>query len=180
MSQVVSGDITDFKCDALITAVNGGGLWYGGIDGALRRKAGDFFHDQARPLIGENDGSAIVTHGNGKTPFGKVVFVCDNLAKPLSDIIYSGLVAARESGAETVSIPAIRTGVMLGQVEKTLDEVSEQYRLGIDRFQKEGNYLDISFVVYDNPELQEKLALINDELCLPDDFVPNRGQSQEL
>lgn len=34
---VVSGDVARVKADALITAINSGGMWFGGIDGVINR-----------------------------------------------------------------------------------------------------------------------------------------------
>jgi O-acetyl-ADP-ribose deacetylase (regulator of RNase III) len=44
---VIEGDITRINADAIVTAINSAGMWFGGIDDAIQRAAGDFYHNQA-------------------------------------------------------------------------------------------------------------------------------------
>ena len=46
--QVTSGDITAVPVDAIVTLINSGGLWFGGVDRAISSVAGDLYHRQAR------------------------------------------------------------------------------------------------------------------------------------
>ena len=55
---VVDGDITQIKADALITAINSGGMWFGGLDGAIQRSSGSMFHGQAQAAMPLTDGQA--------------------------------------------------------------------------------------------------------------------------
>ena len=48
---VVDGDIAAVPAQVLITAVNSGGMWFGGIDGVIMRAAGDQFHGQAAEAL---------------------------------------------------------------------------------------------------------------------------------
>jgi len=41
---VVQGDITKITADAIVTPINSEGCWEGGIDFAIQRAAGDFYH----------------------------------------------------------------------------------------------------------------------------------------
>jgi O-acetyl-ADP-ribose deacetylase (regulator of RNase III) len=38
---VISGDIAQVKSDAIITAINSGGAWFGGIDRVINNVAGN-------------------------------------------------------------------------------------------------------------------------------------------
>src|SRR3990167_1163934 len=108
---VVSGDIARVKADALITAINSGGAWFGGIDGVISRAAGDLFHAQAGAAMPLTDGQTVVAHSNGrahKGAFTNVVFVVDDLRRPLREVVQSGLRAAADAGAQSVSLPTIR------------------------------------------------------------------------
>ena len=95
---VVSGDLTQIPCDAIITAVNSGGMWFGGIDGAIMRASGDLFHNQAsKSALPLKHGATVVAKSNGKKhggEFNNMVFVIDDLCGPLNEIILNGLVAA--------------------------------------------------------------------------------------
>lgn len=121
---VVSGDITRFKVDALITAINSGGMWFGGIDGVINRAAGNLFHLQASKAMPLSDGQVVVAYGNitNQGAFTNVVFVVDDLRRSLAEVVYDGLSGASDAGFKSVSLPTIRMGVMLGVVEKTLEE----------------------------------------------------------
>jgi O-acetyl-ADP-ribose deacetylase (regulator of RNase III) len=160
----ISGDITMVDSDAIITAINSGGLWFGGIDGAIRRVAGNMYHSQAmgKKLINLGVIVARGDHNNHKGKFDNVVFVVDDLRSELRDVIARGLEEADGAGFKKVTIPAIRTGVMLGAVEKSLEQVVDEYMKGIMRYVGGKKVKDqvpgiqaIAFVTHNNPELEE-------------------------
>ena len=165
----ISGDITSVNSDAIITAINSGRLWFGGIDGAIQRVAGNIYHNQA---MNEelSDLKVIVARGdrnNHKGKFDNVVFVVDDLRSELRGVIARGLEEADAAGFKNVTIPAIRTGVMLGAVEKSLEQVVDEYMKGIRRYvgrkRVKGQVPGIqaiAFVTYNNPELEEILHRI--------------------
>lgn len=162
--QVLSGDVTKIKSDALITAINSGGAWFGGIDGVIQRVAGDLFHKQAKQAMPLTDGQAVVAlRGNSahRGDFTNIVFVVDDLERPLSQIIYAGLKAAMDAGFSTVTLPTIRMGVMFGAVEKTQGETVEEMFLAVKRFQQNysisASVKVISFVVYNDPNTEALL-----------------------
>lgn len=151
---VISGDISQVGADALVTAINSGRCWFGGIDGVIQRVAGNLFHSQADKVSPLEDGQAIVAYGRyypNKGAFKNVVFVVDDLRQRLREIIYAGLKAASDAGFKTVSIPTIRMGVMLGSVEKSTEEAVNEMRTGVLWFLKNNPDTQISsitFVVY--------------------------------
>lgn len=165
---VVSGDIAQVEADALITAINSSGMWFGGIDGVIQRAAGDLFHRQA--AAGELvDGNAIVARGNGKAHRGKfahVVFVVDDLKQQLRNVILAGLRAAEEAGFKSVTVPTIRMGVMLGAVEKTTQEAVNEMAEGVQTFLTESptSVQHITFVVYNDRQTE---ALLRDTIKPP-------------
>lgn len=113
---VIDGDVTAVPAQVLITAINSGGMWFGGIDGVIMRTAGAQFHGQAAEALRRADRSAktIVAkqlgwyHGR----FADVIFVIDDLDEPLNVVVRRGLTAASDAGYQTVSMPLIRFGVM--------------------------------------------------------------------
>lgn len=160
----ISGDITKIDSDAIITAINSGRLWFGGIDGAIQRVAGNIYHDQAmnEELINLKVIVARGDHNNHKGKFDNVVFVVDDLKSELRGVIARGLEEADAAGFKKVTIPAIRTGVMLGAVEKSLEQVVDEYMKGIKRYvgrkRAKGQVPGIqaiAFVTYNNPELED-------------------------
>lgn len=141
---VLSGDISTVKSDALITAINSGGLWFGGIDGVIQRVAGNMFHGQATAYnskSGLKQGDIVVAKKTRehRGAFDNVVFVVDDLEAKLHTVVKNGLDAASDAGFQAVTLPTIRMGVMLGQVEKTREEALEEMVKGIRLHQQKGD-----------------------------------------
>ncbi|MBU6501073.1 MAG: macro domain-containing protein [Patescibacteria group bacterium] len=159
--EVVSGDIARVESDALITAINSGGMWFGGIDGVIQRAAGELFHQQAAnaKLV---DGEAIVARGGNRNSgkFKNVIFVVDDLTRPLHQIVLAGLRTAETSGFSSVSLPTIRMGVMLGVVEKTPQQAVSEMVHGVNIFLSENpkSVQNITVVVYNETNLHRLLA----------------------
>ena len=151
--EVVSGDIAQVKADALITLINSGGMWFGGIDGVIERNAGSLFHRQAATQE-LHDGMVVIATATGFQhggEFGDVIFVVDDLRQPLHQLVEAGLKAADEAGYESVTLPAMRMGVMLGAFEKTIDEAVGEMVLGLKSVIGGFESLEsVTFVVYDN------------------------------
>jgi O-acetyl-ADP-ribose deacetylase (regulator of RNase III) len=155
--QVIAGDISQIPADALVTAINSSGAWFGGIDRVIQRVAGNHFHDQADALMPLSDGQTILASGNGTSQFQNVIFVVDDVRQPLSGIVFNGLLAASNAGFKSVTLPAIRTGVMLGRFEKTKQAAVFAIGEGVRRFLEVGD-LNINFVVYSDRETQALLS----------------------
>lgn len=107
-------------------------------------------------------GQTVVATGNTEHngAFKNVVFVIDDLEGRLGDIIYNGLKAASDAGYSSVTLPTIRMGVMLGAVEKSVDEAIGEMAEGIRRFHADHpktNLSNIQFVVYNDPATESKL-----------------------
>ncbi len=133
--EVKMGDIRTEPADGLITAVNSGKMWFGGIDGAIQSVAGNEFHAQAAQHELSDLKTVVAMGRNGnRGAFKNVVFVVDDLKSPLHKVVIAGLEAADKAGFKTVSIPGIRLGVMLGIVEKTLDEAYSELETGVKTF----------------------------------------------
>lgn len=134
--EVISGDASQIEADALITAINSGGLWFGGIDGVIQRCAGGWYHNQATAKQ-LTDGMTVVARGDPARlggRFNNVVFVVDDLKQPLKDVVSAGLSAADAAGMRTVTLPTIRMGVMLGAVEKTAQQAVTEIVAAVQEF----------------------------------------------
>ncbi len=150
---VCEGDLTKLKVDAIVTLINSGGMWFGGLDNAISRVAGTQYHNQAQ-AVDLHNGQVVVAKKKGlsRGRFEDVIFVVDDLESPLGDLVYAALSAAEQQGYKSVGFPLMRTGVMLGEVEPDVAAVIQQMKAGIARFWKEGERaMDIYIVVYDDP-----------------------------
>src|SRR3989338_9703456 len=163
---VYQGDITRIPADALITAINSGGMWFGGIDGDIQRVAGNHYHSQASKAMPLQNLQTVIARGGArpdrKIGFRDVVFVVDDLQSPLDEVVYTGLEAASEY--KSVTIPTIRLGVMQGIIEKTPQEAIARMADGVndflDKYAEITKLENIKFVVYNNPILAETMSSV--------------------
>lgn len=165
MVQVIvqSGDVTKVKSDALITTVNSGGLWFGAIDDAIRRTAGNLPHDTLMHTATLRDGNTFITPTPKGCAFDNVIFIVDDLHKDLHDLIGRALETAELARLVHVTIPTVRNGVMNGIKEKSISEYVSQFKKGINDWyqcydeQEDTSLCSITIVVYNDPELQDLL-----------------------
>ena len=161
--QTVEGDITQISADALMTAINSGGLWFGGIDGAIQRDAGDLYHRQVAQQTQLRDLQTVVAKGSGnhRGKFKDVIFVIDDLQSLLARVVYAGLEAASNEEYTSLLIPTIRMGVMAG-VRETPEQAIRGMADGLSEFvgaySGKTNLRDIKVVVYKNPALAEDIS----------------------
>jgi O-acetyl-ADP-ribose deacetylase (regulator of RNase III) len=157
---VLGGDITRVPADGLVTAINSGGMWFGGVDGAIQRVAGNMFHSQAAraSLV---DGNVIYagTTGPHGGAFNNVIFVVDDLQRPLRDLVTLALQEAENRHLTHVTLPAMRTGVMAGVVEKTPALAIEAMVEAIKTFvESNPTYVaQITVVIYGDSSLEEHM-----------------------
>lgn len=160
---VVNGDITKMKSDALVTAINSGGLWFGGIDSAIQRVVGNMYHAQAAAKMPLKNLQTVIAGGNGasRAAFRDVVFVVDDLQSPLNEVVYAGLQASNNEGYKMITVPTIRMGVMNGVVEKTPEEAIAKMTLGVHDFlndyARKTSLENLNFVVYNDTRLARQL-----------------------
>jgi len=127
---VKDGDIAEEPADALITAVNSGGMWFGGIDNVIMRAAGHQYHDVVARTLRSNPDAHVVVANPAHSHLGmfrNVIFVIDDLQDPLNVVVRRGLTVASERGFKHVSMPMIRFGVMLdvgGSSDDKIDEMA--------------------------------------------------------
>lgn len=159
---LLQGDIATVPAQAMITAINSGGMWFGGIDGVIQSNAGNQFHNQAMAAMPLHHLNTVVARKQKphRAMFQDVIFVVDDLQTPLKDVIYRGLEAANDAGYVSVSLPAIRTGVMLGTVEKDAKTAVGELLKGILAFYADfpdSNLSELTFVIYSGGEVYNQL-----------------------
>jgi O-acetyl-ADP-ribose deacetylase (regulator of RNase III) len=120
--KAVTGDITAIPADAIVNAANSGLVGGGGVDGAIHRAAGPALMrelDEIRPKTGGCPTGGAVATGAGKLP-AKYVFHAvgpvyrdgqHGEADLLRSCYETCMRMADERAVETISFPAISTGV---------------------------------------------------------------------
>ncbi|MDR0382760.1 MAG: O-acetyl-ADP-ribose deacetylase [Spirochaetaceae bacterium] len=120
--ELIMGDITTQKTDAVVNAANSGLLGGGGVDGAIHRAAGSALYDEclkipAGPHGRCPTGQCVVT-GAGRLPCKKVIHTVGPVysggkedSALLADCYRNSLEAAEKAGLESVAFPNISTGV---------------------------------------------------------------------
>ncbi|MBP9820123.1 macro domain-containing protein [Candidatus Woesebacteria bacterium] len=154
-----SGDITtDVPVDCLISSINSEGLWFGGVDEAIRRVAGDQFHSQALQMLrqyGLYDGQVLPLpqKQQHRGSFHCVLFVVDDLQQPLKELVFNALKKAEACGFRSVALPMMRTGVAAGIVERTQIEVVQAVKIALLQFLIDYPYsnMQINVVAYGIP-----------------------------
>ena len=139
--EIVLGDITKQKVDAIVNAANCSLLGGGGVDGAIHRAAGPELLAECRTLHGCETGWAKITKGY-RLPARFVIHTPgprwhggDQDEDALLRSCYlSCLALAAENGCKTVDFPSISTGVYHFPLDRAARIAIDAIREGLEQY----------------------------------------------
>ncbi|MEL6694605.1 MAG: O-acetyl-ADP-ribose deacetylase [Bacteroidota bacterium] len=167
--QLIRGDITQIKVDAIVNAANTSLLGGGGVDGAIHRAGGPAILDECRQIRARQGGckvgEAVITTA-GKLPAQKVIHTVGprwnggHRGEPpkLRNCYLNSLKLAEANGIRSIAFPNISTGIYgypkLEAAQVAIETVS-QYKSSLIQ--------EVFFVCFD----AENHAIYHRELQIP-------------
>jgi len=114
--ELVEGDITDMKTDAIVNAANEKLILGGGVAGAIRKKGGPEIQKECNEIGGTHVGGAVITTG-GNLKAKYVIHAVGprmgegNEDEKLKNATLNSLKVADKNNLKSISLPAISTGI---------------------------------------------------------------------
>ncbi len=151
--ELLEGDITNQRVEAIVNAANEKLALGGGVAGAIRRHGGPSIQEECNRIGGTPVGTAVVT-GAGKLPFKHIIHAVGprwgdgDEDRKLSAAVRSAMALADRHGLKSIAMPAISSGNFGFPLERaarvTLTEI-HRYLQGGTKLQR------VAVVLYDEP-----------------------------
>lgn len=167
--ELLKGDITKLKVDAIVNAANSSLMGGGGVDGAIHRAGGPAILDECRMIVakqgGCKTGEAVITTG-GHLPAKFVIHTVGpvwnggkkNEQELLAACYQNSLKLAIEHQLSSIAFPNISTGIY-GYPKKEAAEIAIN---AVSAFSKQNNFSGIIyFVCFDEENYQLYRTLMN-------------------
>lgn len=168
--ELIKGDITEVKADAIVNAANSSLLGGGGVDGAIHRKGGKTILEACIGIRNKQGkcktGEAVITIA-GNLPANYVIHTVgpvwngesDKNEKLLADCYSNSLALAVEKGLKVIAFPNISTGIYHFPKDKAAD-----IAISAVKSFKESKELDrIIFVCFDDENYEIYLRKLKNE-----------------
>lgn len=141
--EIIQGDITKLKVDAIVNAANSGLLGGGGVDGAIHRAAGLALLAECREIRrttypdGLPTGKAVITGGYGLPAkhvihtVGPVYSTQKDRSSLLRSCFSESLAVAEKNGLRSIAFPAVSCGIYgypRDEAASIAKDVIENYR----------------------------------------------------
>jgi len=148
--EVVEGDVTKLRVDAIVNAANTTLLGGGGVDGAVHRAAGPELLEECRKLGGCPTGQARITKGY-KLPAKWVIHTVGPVwrdGKHGEDDLLAGcyrnsLALAEQNGVKTIAFPSISTGAYGFPMERAAKTAVTEIKKFLERKSSIEKFLDL-------------------------------------
>jgi O-acetyl-ADP-ribose deacetylase (regulator of RNase III) len=120
--EIIKGDITKLKVDAIVNAANSSLMGGGGVDGAIHRAGGKAILEECKKIVEKQGrcetGNAVITTA-GNMPSKFVIHTVGpvwhggkyNEAEKLASCYRKSLELAEENNCRTIAFPNISTGI---------------------------------------------------------------------
>jgi O-acetyl-ADP-ribose deacetylase (regulator of RNase III) len=172
--EVVQGDITKLKVDAVVNAANSSLMGGGGVDGAIHRAAGPKLHEECIEIVNNfgrcPTGEAVITSG-GNMPAKYVIHTVGPVYRDgkhnepvlFANAYLNSLILAVKNNIRTIAFPNISTGIY-GYPKDEAAEIA--VNTVIEFLKKDDSIEKVIFVCFDDDNFNiynENLIMQNEE-----------------
>jgi O-acetyl-ADP-ribose deacetylase (regulator of RNase III) len=156
--ELVEGDITELRVDAIVNAANSSLLGGGGVDGAIHRAAGPTLLEECRRLGGCPTGKARITRGY-RLPASHIIHTVGPVWRGgrsreeelLKNCYQNSLSLAEQSGLRSIAFPSISTGAYGFPIERACSIAVETVR---EYFRESRKIERVVFVCFSHADFQ--------------------------
>ncbi len=166
--ELIQGDITKQKVDAIVNAANTTLLGGGGVDGAIHRAAGSELLEECRKLGGCPTGQAKITKGY-KLPAKYVIHTVGPVWNEgrhgedelLRNCYKNSLRLAAEHGIKTVAFPSISTGAYRFPIDRACEIAVETVKESLKDLRGIEKVIFVCFSDHDTEVYRKTLASVH-------------------
>jgi O-acetyl-ADP-ribose deacetylase (regulator of RNase III) len=149
---ILQGDITEVKTDAIVNAANNTLLGGGGVDGSIHKAGGKIILEQCKKIGGCPTGEAKITTA-GNLPSNYVIHTVGPIYKDgnsgekdfLYRCYYNSLLLAKQYNLKTIAFPSISTGAYNYPIGEAVEIAIKSIKEFIDR---EDFISQINFILF--------------------------------